>query len=90
MNTTSPMSDELRIPQLLEHQAREHAEPVEREVAARQRELASGDVPALGQALLAELQRAEHEEIGALVEPLLAHADPIHDAVAESELGHGY
>jgi hypothetical protein len=46
-------------------------------------------MPPFRQALLAVLQCAEHEEVRALVEPLLAHADAIHDAVAEGELGHG-
>jgi hypothetical protein len=74
---------------VLEHQTRHDTEPVESQVATGQRKLPAADVSSLRKPLLAVLERAEYEEIRALVEPLLTHADPIHDAVAESKLGHG-
>ena len=73
---------------VLEDHAGEHAEALEREVATGEREFATGDVAPLRETLLALLQRAEHEEIGALVEPLLAQADAVHDSIAKSQLGH--
>jgi hypothetical protein len=45
-------------------------------------------VTPLREPLLAILQRAEHEEVRALVEPLLTQADPVHDAVTKGQLGH--
>src|SRR6478752_7214972 len=65
-------------PPVLEDEPRQHAEAVERQVATGEGELAPTDVAALRKALLAELQRAQHEQVGALVEALLAHADAIH------------
>ena len=75
MNTTSPMSALRPNAPVLENQARHHAEPVEREVAAGQRELAAGDVATFVEALLAILEGREHEQIRALVEPRLAGAE---------------
>ena len=74
---------------MLQDEAGQHAEAVEGQVAAGEGELAATDVAALGKALLAELEGAEHEQIGTLIEPLLAHADTIHDAIAKGQLGHG-
>jgi hypothetical protein len=68
---------------MFEHEPGHHAKALEREVPARERELAPADVPPLGKPLLAELERAEHEQIGTLVEPLLTHTDSIHDAIAK-------
>ena len=34
------------------------------------------------------LEGREHEEIGALIEPLLAQPNLVHDAIAERQLGH--
>src|SRR5581483_3645505 len=53
---------------VIQHEARQHAKAVERKVAARDRQLATGDVATLGQATLTELERGQHEEIGVLVE----------------------
>src|SRR5438067_2522363 len=50
-------------PPALEDEPREDAEAIERQVATGERELAPGDVPSLGEALLAVLKRAEHEQV---------------------------
>src|SRR6185295_16708659 len=65
----------------LEDEARHDAEAVEREITGGERELLARDVPALGQALLAELEGREHEEIRALVIPRLTQPDLVHDPV---------
>jgi hypothetical protein len=72
----------------LEDEARHDAEALAREVAARQRELAAGDVASLGQPLLAELERGQDEEIGALVVSRLAQPDPVHDPVSKCQFSH--
>ena len=73
-----------------EHLLREHAEPIERQIATRQGELASRNVSALGQLLLTEFETAEHEEIRAFLEALLARLDAIHHPIAKGEIGHGH
>ena len=73
---------------MLEHQAREHTVPLEGEIAASHGQFAAGEVPSLGEALLAELEGGKHEEVRALVIPRLAHPDPVHDAIAEGQFGH--
>jgi hypothetical protein len=60
----------------------------ERELAAGDRQLTAGDVASLGQALLAVLEGGEHEEIRALVEARLPHANAVHDPIAKRQLGH--
>jgi len=71
---------------VLQHLAREHAEPLDGQVAHRARELGAGHVPALGPARLRVLQRREHEQVPPLVEAGLAQPDLVHDAVAERQL----
>ncbi len=60
---------------VIQHETRHDAEAVERQIAAGQRELTPADVTPLRQALLAKFQGAENEQIGALVESLLAQSD---------------
>jgi hypothetical protein len=71
---------------VLEDETRHHAVALEREVAARRGQLPPGDVPALGEPSLAELQGGEHEQVRVLAEPLLAQPDAIHDPVAKRQL----
>ena len=73
---------------MLEDEARHDAESLEGQVAARERELAAGDVAPFVESLLAVLEGGEHEQIRALVEPRLSQPDPIHDAVPKRQLGH--
>jgi hypothetical protein len=68
---------------MLQDQACHDAKPVQGEFLAGDGQFSPRDVSPLRQPLLAELEGAEHEQIGTLVEPLLAHADSIHDAIAE-------
>ena len=84
----SPMIGGAAHSPVLEHHPRHDAEPLQRQVAAREGELAPGDVPTFRQPRLAKLERAEHEEVRVLVEPLLTQADPVHDAIAKGQLGH--
>ncbi len=73
---------------VLEHEARHHAEALEGQVAARERELPSRDVPALVEPLLAVFEGGEHEQIRALVEPRLTQPDAVHDPVPKGQLRH--
>src|SRR5215211_3495835 len=73
---------------VLEHDAREDAEPLQGEVAARAGELGPADVAALREAVLRELERRQHEQVRLLVEAPLPQPNPIHHAVAKRELRH--
>ena len=73
---------------VLQHDPRQNPKTLQSQVATGERQLTARDVTSLRQPLLAILQRAEHEEIRALVEPLLAQADAVHDTIAESQLRH--
>src|SRR6185437_4341461 len=75
---------------MLEHHASHHAEPLQRQVAAGERQLEACDVPAFVEALLAILERRQGKQIGALVEPRLAQPDPIHDPVSKCQFRHPY
>jgi hypothetical protein len=61
---------------------------MESQLATGVGELGSADVAALDQTRLTVLQRRQHEQICALVEPLLTQTDLIHDAFTERQLGH--
>jgi hypothetical protein len=73
---------------VLEDESSHDAEPLEGQVPASQGELAAVDVPPFLHPLLAELEGGEHEEIGVLVEPLFAEANPVHDPVAKCQFCH--
>src|SRR2546423_2254668 len=73
---------------MFQHYPRHDAEPLEGQVPTSESELAAADVAAFGQPLLAVLESAEHEEVRALVEPLFAESNAIHDSIAESQLRH--
>src|SRR6185503_4932598 len=75
-------------PPVLQDEARHDAVALKGQVPAGERKLASAYVPALFHALLLELERREHEEIRAFVEPLLLEPDAVHDPVAKRQLCH--
>lgn len=51
-------------------------------------ELAAGEVAALGEPLLAELEGGKDEQVRALVVTRLAEPDAVHYSVSESQFGH--
>jgi hypothetical protein len=73
---------------MLEDDPRHDAEALEGQVAAGQGELAAIDVPAFFEALLAELEGGEHEEVRALVESRLAEPNSIHNPVSKRQFSH--
>jgi hypothetical protein len=73
---------------VLEDEPGHDAIALEREIATSEGELAAGNVPALGELVLEMLQRGEHEQIRALIETRLPHANAVHDPVAKRQLGH--
>src|SRR6185437_1629732 len=71
---------------VLEHKPGHHAKTLDGQVAARFGELTAGDVTALRQPGLAELQGGEHEEIRSFIEARLASPNAVHDPIAETQL----
>jgi hypothetical protein len=73
---------------MLEDDGRHHTVALEREVTACLGELATGDVPPLGEAQLRELERCEHEQVCALVKARVARPNAFHDALSKCQLRH--
>ena len=73
---------------MLEHEFGSYSETLQCECAAGMRQLRPGNVPPFGEPGLTILERVQHKQIRALVEPRFACAYLIHDAIAESQLSH--
>jgi len=71
---------------VVEHETRHHSVPIEREVAARFRQLATRDVPTLRKTRLRELEGRKNEQVRVLMEPRLAQANLVHDTVSKRQL----
>ncbi len=71
-----------------QHGAGREAELLEREVAARLRQLLARDVPAHPAPPLAVLQRCQHEQIGPLVIASVDRTNALNDLVSQLQLEH--
>jgi hypothetical protein len=63
----------------------EHTVTIERQITTRTRELASCNVPTLGEPGLAELQRGKNKQVRGLLETSLAQPDLVHDSIPKRQ-----